>query len=268
MGFFLFIVKMLTWVFGILLAAGLIVAFAAWRFAKFLKRDVDLKLPDWDVIAHPSTESLQAVAAATPSQFGLIGSLVARWFYRRHITKLLSRNESDLSAWELNTLGEAFDNGGPGFQRNPAEAFRLYIDADSRQGRHPWATLRAAEMLEDGEGTPRDPDRALSYHVRAAASVSAMLHVARRFFEGDGMPRDIVKACELLLMADKFADHMFMPTKKIDKQDIRAAKRHLVVRRLLMQVEREMTPEQRNDALTRAVAMWGTGNVDLGVKAK
>ena len=270
MGFFWFIVKILAWAFGILLGAGFIITFAAWRFAKFLKRDVDLKLADWDVIAHPSMESLQTVAAATPGQFGLIGSIVRRWFYHRYIPKLLSRNRDELDAADLNALAEAYDNGGPGFPRDPAEAFRLYIDADSRHG-HAWATMRAAEMLEDGEGTPRDPDRALSYYVRSAASVSAMLHVARRRFEGDGMTRDLVKAYELLLVADKFGDHLFAQTevrRKIEREDVRAARRHLVVRRLLAQVASEMSPEERNAALTRAVTMWSTGRVDLGVNAE
>lgn len=254
--------------FGILLAAGLIIAFVAWRFVKLLKRDVDLNLPDWDVIPCPSTESLQSVATATPGQFGLIGSLIGNWFFRRHLPKLLAKNRNDLSAWELNTLGEAFDNGGAGFPRNPAEAFRLFVEADSRQSQpHPWATMRAGEMLEDGEGTPRDPDGALRYYVRRPASVSAILHVARRFFEGDGVPRNLVKAYELLLVAEKFADHMF-DRAKVEREHVRAARRHLVVRRLLIQVGSEMSPEQRNAALTSAVAMWGNGNIELGVNTK
>jgi len=69
--------------------------------------------------------------------------------------------------WAYGDVGQFYLTGRGGFEKNPAEALRLF-----RTGAllgNPWGQFNLAGMLERGEATPADRSAALALYRQAAA---------------------------------------------------------------------------------------------------
>jgi hypothetical protein len=233
---------------------GLIV-FSTWLAAgtvRWIKRED--KAPAWDEI--------QSAPPVVPEPPFRGSGPVARVLKDRFAKWNLNRKHRNDDAAYLNMMGELFDIGTSHTPRDPVEAMRWYMAAaggDPTQDRgHQYAKLRIAEMYEDGEGVPRDLDKAGRIYKTISNFPSAMLYFAIAHVDGRGVTRDYVEAYRLLLLADK-ARSWHPPTRKqieTDPQSHRENRRHIKVRELMALLESRMAPEQLFKARDAAREWW------------
>jgi Sel1 repeat len=209
----------------------------------------------------PAWDEIQSVPPITPEPPLKGSGVLGRACKNRFAKWNLNRKKQD-DAGYLNLMGELFDVGTKYTPKNPVEAMRWYVAAtggDPTQVRgHQYAKLRIAEMYEDGEGVPRDLDKAGRIYKTIPHFPSAMLYHAVAHLQGRGMVQDYVEAYRLLLLADK-ARSWHPATKRaveVDPQSHRENRRHIKVRELMALLESRMAPEQLFKAKEAAREWW------------
>lgn len=94
----------------------------------------------------------------------------------------------------------------------------------------PWSQNRLALRLESGDGTPKDPEKALALFTEAAESGAAyaQFNLGTRYYNGSGVAKDLDKAEEWLTKAkeggNKEADHFLA---LIEQERVRTTRKNI-----------------------------------------
>ena len=132
-------------------------------------------------------------------------------------------------------LGYAYSQG-EGVAKDSTEAVRWYRRAS--EGGNPTAQFNLGVKYFNGEGVPRDRAESVRWFRKAAEQGmgSAQFYLGASYFNGDGVPKDFVQA------------HVWI--------NLAAASGEVASRMYLMNLEQEMTPEQKAEAMKLAREKW------------